>query len=543
MAAPVCPDWSLARADKEIDTLQKQLESWDDAYYRLGKSLVDDEVYDQLRERLSHWQLCFQPDAEAARIKLPDSGKQAHPVAHTGLKKLSDHRQLAQWIQQRRDVWVQPKIDGVAVTLIYQQGKLISAISRGNGRQGEDWTAQVRDIPAIPQTLESAPAALVLQGELFLNVTDHRQKLQGGINARAVVAGEMRRHRPSPLRSRIGVFIWEWPDGPVTLPERLEALRAMGFGMTADYTHRISSFEEAEKWRDIWYRTPLPFVTDGVVIRQNKEPEGRHWRDRPADWAIAWKYPLVQRVAEVNGVAFSVGRTGNISVVLNIHPLQLDDKIVRRVNVGSLSRWKQWDVLPGDQVKIGLAGHGSPRLDSVVWRVAERPAVIFPKAGDFHIFSCFQYSLGCRQQMVARLTWLSGEHGLNISGIGEGIWQRLVRKGMLNDVLSWLTLTSEQLKSVADVGDKRGDNIYERMQTARRQPLSRWLLALGIPVPKLAREALENTNWLQLQQRTTSQWRQFPGIGPKRAEEIMAFLQHPIIVEFIARLGGEGIKI
>ncbi|PWC17584.1 NAD-dependent DNA ligase LigB [Brenneria roseae subsp. roseae] len=543
IAASICPDWSVVRADKEIDTLRKQLESWDDAYYRLGQSQVDDEVYDQLRKQLDHWQICFHPDAESARIKLPDNGKQTHPVAHTGLKKLADRRQLTQWIGQRKDVWIQPKVDGVAVTLVYQQGKLTSAISRGNGRQGEDWTAKVRDIPGVPQTLEHSHATLVLQGELFLNVTDHRQQRQGGINARSLVAGEMRRHQSSAILSRIGVFIWEWPDGPATLSERLEALRAMGFGMTADYTHRIASFEEAEKWRDVWYRSPLPFVTDGVVIRQDKAPEGRYWRDTPADWAIAWKYPLVQRVAEVNGVVFSVGRTGKITVVLNLNPLQLDDKSVRRVHVGSLSRWKQWDVLPGDQVTIGLAGHGIPRLDSVVWRGAERPVIIPPAESDFHTFSCFQYSTACQQQMLARLSWLSGEHGLNLSGISEGIWRRLVEKGMLNDVLSWLSLTSEQVKSVEGMGDKRADSIYERLQTARRQPLSRWLLALGAPVPKSARKALENTHWQQLQQRTALQWQQFSGIGARRAEEIMAFLQHPIIVEFIARLDSEGIKI
>ncbi|MCV9879804.1 NAD-dependent DNA ligase LigB [Brenneria izbisi] len=543
VAAPVCPDWPTARVDNEIDALRKQLERWDDAYYRLGQSQVEDEIYDQLRKRLNHWQICFQPDAEAARITLPDNGKQVHPVAHTGLKKLSERGQLTQWIQQRKeDVWIQPKIDGVAVTLVYRQGILLSAISRGNGLQGEDWTAKVRDIPDIPQTLENSPESMVLQGELFLKATDHRQQIQGGINARSLVAGEMRRRQPSPIRSRIGVFIWEWPDGPPTLPDRLAGLRVMGFGMAAGYTHRISSFREAEKWRDVWYRSPLPFVTDGVVMRQGKTPEGRAWRDTPGDWAIAWKYPLVQRVAEVNGVTFSVGRTGKITVVLKLNPLQLDDKSVRRVNVGSLSRWRQWDVLPGDQVTVSLAGHGIPRLDGVVWRTVERQTIIPPTESDFHPFSCFHYSRGCQAQMIARLSWLSGDHGLNLGGISAGIWQHLVQQGMLSDVLSWLKLTSEQLKSVAGMGNKRADDIYERLQMARRQPLSRWLLALGIPVPKSAGKALENASWLQLQQRTVSQWQQFSGIGAKRAEEIMAFLRHPIIVELIARLRREGIK-
>ncbi|MFE8146825.1 NAD-dependent DNA ligase LigB [Brenneria goodwinii] len=542
IALSSCPAWPAERAQKEMAMLHQQLTLWDDTYYKAGISLVDDEVYDQLRSRLNHWRRCFQPDKADFAIRLPSNGKENHPVAHTGLKKLSERGRLSQWITQHNDLWIQPKIDGVAVTLVYQQGRLVSAISRGNGLQGENWTEKALAIPDIPKQLTDAPSALVLQGELFLKVDNHRQKQQGGINARAVVAGEMRRHAASSVLPRIGIFIWAWPDGPATLSERLNALRVMGFALTADYTQRISSLEDAERWRERWYRSPLPFVTDGVVIRQDKEPQGRYWRDTPADWAIAWKYPLIQQVAEVNGVDFSIGRTGKINVVLNLNPLRLDDKSVRRVNVGSLSRWKQWDVLPGDQVSISLAGLGIPRLEKVVWRTAERSPITPPNEGDFHNLSCFQYSIPCRQQMLSRLTWLSGEHGLNLKGIGEGMWRRLIQHGALSDVISWLTLTREQIGEVRGMGNKQADNVYESLQQARRQPLARWLLALGLPLPRSAGSALENMSWLQLQQRTLSQWRQFPGIGARLAEEIMAFLHHPIVVDFIARISREGIK-
>lgn len=538
--AGVCPDWDNTRSSKEIDALRQQLEQWDDVYYTEGKSPVADDVYDQLREQLNHWLGCFQPQS-VAPVRLPDHGKQLHPVAHTGLKKLSDREQLVQWITQREDVWIQPKVDGVAVTLVYQHGKLESAVSRGNGLQGEDWTEKVRLIPGIPHLLTNVPSLLVLQGELFLKMTDHRQHIQGGVNARSVVAGEMRRHQPSPVLSQIGLFIWEWPDGPKTMPERLEKLTEMGFAMTAVYTHAIGSFADAEKWRHYWYHNPLPFVTDGVVLRQTKEPQGRYWRNTSADWAIAWKYPPVHQVAEVTDVVFSVGRTGKLAVVLKLNPLKLDDKSVSRVNVGSLSRWKQWDVLPGDRVSVSLAGQGIPRLDNVVWRSTERPAIASPSEHDFHAFSCFRYSTVCQQQFLARLVWLSGEHGLNLTGVRDGMWLRLMQHGLLEDVLSWLSLTEAQLNAVTGMGDKRARDIYKSLQSARQMPLSRWLLALGLPVPRSAISALNHVNWLALQQWTAQQWRQFSGIGERRAEEIMAFLKHPAVVEFIARLDAEGI--
>ncbi|WP_113626034.1 NAD-dependent DNA ligase LigB [Pectobacterium peruviense] len=539
-AARACPDWDNTRSIKEIDVLRQQLEQWDDVYYTEGKSPIEDDVYDQLREQLNQWMGCFQPQ-NVIPARLPDNGKQPHPVAHTGLKKLSDRGRLVQWITQREDLWIQPKVDGVAVTLVYQHGKLVSAVSRGNGLQGENWTEKVRLIPEIPHLLDGAPSSLVLQGELFLKMTDHQQHTQGGVNARSTVAGEMRRHQPSPVLAQIGLFVWEWPDGPQAMLERLKKLKEMGFAMTADYTHAITSFADAEKWRHQWYHSPLPFVTDGVVIRQTKEPQGRYWRNTSADWAIAWKYPPVHQVAEVTDVAFSVGRTGKIAVVLKLSPLKLDDKSVSRVNVGSLSRWKQWDVLPGDRVSVSLAGQGIPRLDNVVWRGTERPIIVSPDEHNFHAFSCFHYSVICQQQFLARLVWLSGEHGLNLAGMRDGMWLRLMQHDLLGDVLSWLSLTEPQLNAINGMGDKRARDIYTSFQSARQKSLSHWLLALGIPVPRSAINALDNVDWVALQQRTAQQWRQFSGIGERRAEEIMAFLNHPIVVELIARLDREGI--
>lgn len=539
-AAEVCPDWDNIRSSKEIDALRHQLKQWDDVYYTEGKSLIEDDVYDQLRGQLNQWLGCFQPQ-NVIPIRLPDNGKQPHPVAHTGLKKVSERGQLVQWIAQREDLWIQPKVDGVAVTLVYQNGKLVSAVSRGNGLQGEDWTEKARLIPGVPHLLTDAPSSFVLQGELFLKMTDHRQHAQGGVNARSVVAGEMRRHQPSPVLSQIGLFVWEWPDGPKTMPERLAKLKDMGFAMTADYTQAIGSFADAEKWRQHWYHSPLPFVTDGVVIRQTKEPQGRYWRNTSADWAIAWKYPPVHQVAEVVDVAFSVGRTGKIAVVLKLSPLKLDDKSVSRVHVGSLSRWKQWDVLPGDRVSVSLAGQGIPRLDNVVWRGTERLAIPSPSEHDFHALSCFRYSAACQQQFLARLVWLSGERGLNLAGMRNGMWLRLMQHDLLGDMLSWLSLTEAQLNTVNGMGDKRARDIYTSLQSARQRSLSDWLLALGIPVPHSAMSALDNMDWLALQKRTAHQWRQFSGIGERRAEEIMAFLSHPIVMELMARLDREGI--
>lgn len=133
---------------------------------------------------------------------------------------------MAAWSQR---CWVQPKVDGVAVTLVYRDGELAAAVSRGNGLKGENWLEKVRAIPSIPAVVKGAPATLILQGELFLMVNNHQQKLHGGINARARVAGALMKNRLSPVLQQIGLFVWAWPDGPQEMTQRLQQLAAMGF--------------------------------------------------------------------------------------------------------------------------------------------------------------------------------------------------------------------------------------------------------------------------------------------------------------------------
>lgn len=546
-AADICPEWAPQRAREEIQRLGQRLTLWDKAYHEEGHSPVSDDVYDQMRIMLANWQRCFPSQDRRFEVRLSRQGKTLHPVAHTGLRKLSDEGELRQWMAARRHLWVQPKVDGVAVTLVYEQGRLISAVSRGNGRQGEDWTEKVRQISAVPQQImqgnhSEIPERVVLQGELFLAVENHRQNKLGGLNARARVAGEMRRKQPSPRLGQIGIFIWAWPDGPRRMTQRLSALRKMGFALTARYSEPISSLAEARRWRELWYQSPLPFVTDGVVIRQDDEPAGRYWQSGGSEWAIAWKYPPVHRVAEVTGIEFPVGRTGTVGAVLELKTVMLDDKQVSRVNVGSMARWRRWDVVPGDRVTVSLAGRGIPRLDGVVWRSVERSTVDTPDAAQFDAFSCFRWSRDCQPQFLARLVWLSSDAGLAIRGLREGMWRKLMQAEPLEDVVAWLDWDRPQISVAISVSETRAAVIYQQFQSTRRLPLSRWLLALGIPLPQSAHGALEGQSFSQLQQRSLEEWQQFSGVGRRRAHKISQFLHHPEVQSMMRKIESYGIK-
>lgn len=271
----VCPAWTPQRADNEINQLQQQLRHWDNAYYQQGSSQIADTDYDSLQLRLTQWLHCFRTAALDDEPHLPSGGEQLHPVAHTGVKKLPNKLAVAYWMQSRDDLWVQPKVDGVAVTLVYRHGKLVSLISRGDGLRGEEWLKKAAGIPAIPLTIESKQNEVVLQGELFLMMNGHYQARAGGKNARAQVAGAMMSKQTSPLLPHIGVFIWGWPDGPADMAAQLHQLTQWGFGLAGEWSKSVKDEEDVAGWRERWFRAPLPFVTDGVVIHQASRPAGK----------------------------------------------------------------------------------------------------------------------------------------------------------------------------------------------------------------------------------------------------------------------------
>ncbi|HDJ9834355.1 TPA: NAD-dependent DNA ligase LigB [Escherichia coli] len=520
----VCPAWSPARAREEISRLQQQIKQWDDDYWKEGKSEVEDGVYDQLSARLTQWQRCF--GNETPDVMMPPlNGAVIHPVAHTGVRKMADKIALSLWMRERSDLWVQPKVDGVAVTLVYRDGKLNKAISRGNGLKGEDWTQKVRLISAVPQTVSGPLANSTLQGEIFLKREGHIQQQMGGINARAKVAGLMMRQDDSDTLNSLGVFVWAWPDGPQLMTDRLKELATAGFTLTQTYTRAVKNADEVARVRNAWWKAKLPFVTDGVVVRAAKEPESRHWLPGQAEWLVAWKYQPVAQVAEVKTIQFAVGKSGKISVVASLAPVMLDDKKVQRVNIGSVRRWQEWDIAPGDQILVSLAGQGIPRIDDVVWRGAERTKPT-PPENRFNSLTCYFASDVCQEQFISRLVWLGSKQVLGLDGIGEAGWRALHQTHRFEHIFSWLLLTPEQLQNTPGIAKSKSAQLWHQFNLARKQPFTRWVMAMGIPLTRAALNASDERSWSQLLLSTEQFWQQLPGTGSGRARQVIEWKEN-----------------
>lgn len=430
-----CPAWTPAQARQELAALSTRVDGWNHAYRIKGQSPVDDAVYDQALQQLAQWRACFPQQAPPLPAHLADAGGATRtPVAQTGLDKLPDAAALEHWMRARegRDLWVQPKADGVAVTLLYVGGRLRQAVSRGDGLRGSDWTAKAARIAAIPQQLAHAPPRVVLQGELYWRLPGHVQARDGGANARSAVAGALARTTlDAAAAQRIGLFVWDWPDGPADMARRLAGLRTMGLADSAELTQPVADIADVQRWRERWYRQALPFAADGTVVRQGHRPPAAQWQAQPPAWAVAWKYPAASALAEVRAVTFTVGRSGRITPVLELRPVQLDDHQVQRVSVGSLRRWRQLDIRPGDQVEVALAGLTIPRLQAVAWRAQRRVAVAVPDPRAHDAWTCWQATPGCEQQFLARLQWLAGKQGLQLEGVSQGTWQALLDAGAL----------------------------------------------------------------------------------------------------------------
>lgn len=557
---PVAADACAGRAPSAADlqALAARLAEWDDAYYRRGESLVSDDVYDQARDRLATWTRCHPevaaglPDAEPAAPAYPSDGV-PHPVPQTGLAKLPDGEAVARWLARRDDAWLQPKVDGVAVTLVYRGGELVRAISRGDGHAGQDWTARVRQLPAVPARLprlvDDQPVDAVLQGELYRRLVDHVQAETGGGGARGWVAGLMARERLDAAEAAgVGLFVWDWPDGPSDMPSRLAGLAALGFPDTAEFTHPIGGREEAgragtrleevRRWRETWYRGPLPFATDGVVLRQASRPPGEVWQAEPPDWAVAWKHPPREALAEVRGVEFRIGRTGRITPLLHLHPVELEGRVIRRVGLGALERWREWDIRPGDRVVVALAGLTIPQVKDVAWRGAERPVVSVPNPADFHALSCLRLTPGCEDQFLERLVWLGGPDGLDLPRIGPGTWRALVEAGLVTGLLDWLALEAEVLQAAHGIGETRAGRLVETFAAARSRPFAAWLVALGAP-PGVT--VGESGTWAGLAGRSPRDWRRLPGVGTERAAALADFFAHPEVRRLARQLRDAGV--
>jgi len=200
-----------------------------------------------------------------------------------------------------------------------------------------------------------------------------------------------------------------------------------------------------------------------------------------------------------------------------------------------MERWESLDIRPGDQVAISLAGLTIPQLTEVVWHTQERSPLTAPSPQSYHLLSCFELTPGCEGQLLARLTYLGEQLGMQ--GIGEGTWQALIEAGVVTHLLDWLNVEPPQLQQAYGIGEKTAEALMEQFQVARSKPFAVWLSALGAPPGS---ESVRG-DWYELAGYQREQWQAVPGVGPVRAEALVAFFSDPDIQHMARQLNEAGV--
>ena len=383
-----CPDWTHDEAIENIKRLASEVAQHDERYFHQNAPGISDNEYDALTDRLKQWETCFgsvqinKSSAGSHRAKIP------HRAVMGSLKKASTIEDVDNFLQALpgNEMLVQPKIDGVAVELVYCYGQLVQATTRGDGKSGVDITHHIKHMPLIPATLAGyADQEVILHGELFarLDRTDP-DVLKRYASARHLVAGQLNRSKPdSDVLGTFDFFPWLWIDSPYASDHQsIKALAQMGFPLPLKHTHVVHSPDQVVQLSTNYFADHnFPFLMDGIVIKvaSSKFRTQLGWSGNAPGWAIAWKFSGQSALSEVVKIAFTIGRTGRITPVVHINPVHIGNRIISRISLGSVAKLKQVDLAAGDLISVSLKGHATPVFGQVLFRPQNRVHPDYPE--------------------------------------------------------------------------------------------------------------------------------------------------------------------
>lgn len=481
----ICPDWQPDEANKQLNGLQQELNRHDDLYYNKHAPVLTDSEYDALKNQLQSLKKCF-PDIKVEARSVEPDGKVQHRAFMGSLQKASSREEIADFIKlsQGKGVLVQPKIDGVAVELVYVDSKLIAASTRGDGNKGQDLLKVINLIPAIPKKLPTTYPEVVLHGELFVRL-DSVDSTAPYSSARHYVAGHISRSESDVLAlSNLDFFPWHWANTPFTEEnESINVLYSYGFDAPTMYTDLAKTVEDAEKSMKQYLRRAdkEPFLMDGVVLKLNsyKQRETLGWSNKTPNWALAWKFPADHTATKVKGVDFRVGRTGHITPVVQLEAVQIKGETIEQVSMGSLRNFKKHDIAIGDQVSIQLKGAATPVFNKVLHRPFSRKKVDVPDSKRYNEFTCLSMSPGCQEQLTARLKWFTNRMDLPVITAPK-IQELIEQKAIVS--LSDIFLLSPYLLSKAGWNEEQSRQLIAALKISHAVPFDRQVRALGIPM-------------------------------------------------------------
>ncbi|HET6150114.1 MAG TPA: NAD-dependent DNA ligase LigA [Polyangia bacterium] len=481
---------------------------------------------------------------------------------------------------------VEPKIDGISIELKYVEGRFTQGATRGDGRVGEDITANLRTLRSLPLTL-AEPVTITVRGEVFMDKRDfaavNEEKEQAGEevwkNARNATGGSLKLLDPRECARRpLKALLYELVGGEAYRPlhsDSLRWLRALGFPTSPDVAlvgDGAGLAASVAAWAE--RKARLPYEADGLVIKVDSFAQRRllGYTAKFPRWAIAYKFPANQATTRVRGIEVNVGRTGAVTPVAELDPVELSGTTVKRASLFNWDEVRRLDVRIGDQVVVEKAGEIIPQVIEVV--TARRTGQEIPIAIPERCPSCDAplvrregevalrcENRGCPTQRWRALQFFAGRGAMNIEGIGEVLAEELVRKGIVADAADLFDLTVDKLVPTASesvkverMAKKSAENLVAAIQRARAgATLSRLLIGLGIPHVGVvaaravaarfgSMDALMTAAESEAGQALAREVAAIDGVGQVIAEAMRVYLTDPDNARLVARLRARGVS-
>jgi DNA ligase (NAD+) len=550
---------------ERLEELRREVRRHEHLYYVLDRPELTDAQYDalflelrQLEER--HPELVT-PDSPTQRVGGEASGlfrKVEHRSPMLSLQNAFELDEIQAWDRRVRAVAgddvtyvCELKIDGLAMSLTYQDGRLVRAATRGDGQTGEDVTANVRTIRSIPLTiapLDGLPEVFEVRGEVYfpiasferLNEEMEAAGRQPFMNPRNAAAGTVRQLDPGVTASRnLQSFIYALdPAGPTRSQwQVLEGLARMGFRVNPN-RKLFDSIEGVIEYHAHWHehRHELSHEIDGVVVKVDGHDQQLElgFVARSPRWAIAFKYAAEQQETQVEDIVCYVGRTGVLTPVAQLKPVIVGGVTVRNASLHNEQMVNEKGVYPGATVVVQRAGDVIPEVVSVKeprpgWRMPDRCPVCggeVVREEPYVAHRCINPF--CPAQRMARLQHFCSRGAMNIDGLGGKTMQQLIDRGLVSEPADFYRLTQEQLADLDRFAEKSAANLFAQIEGSRNPQLDRFLGALGIPQVGGATAQLlagEFGTLDRLRQAPEEDLLKVEGVGPSLAAEIRAFFE------------------
>jgi DNA ligase (NAD+) len=576
---------------QEIAQLREQINEYNYRYYIKDDPSVSDEEYDVAFRRLTELETAhpelITDDSPTQRVGAPLAGdfetvQHRHPML--SLQDVRGEGELRDWENRLRrhlhldaevdiEYVCEPKIDGLAVSLLYENGQLDIGATRGDGQRGENITANIRTIRAIPWKLrlKETPPELEARGEIYIKRSEfeklnQRQEEEGKAlyaNPRNTAAGSVRQKDPKSTAARpLTFFAYQLQTSEVgnftTHLETLDYLREAGFPVNAK-VRLCKNLQEALEFVEYWQtqRDEEDYATDGVVIKVNSLSLQAElgFVGRVPRWAAAYKYAPEEQVTTVREIGINVGRTGALTPVAFLEPVQIAGTVVSKSTLHNEDELRRKDVRVGDKVVIRKAGEIIPEVVKVLLDERDGSEVEFqfpencPACGaqvvrpeGEAIVRCVNAE--CPAQRERLLEHFVSRGAMDIDGVGEKMVVQLVEAGLIEDVADLFRLTKEQLLDLERMAEKSAQNVIDALEKAKNPPLARLLFALGIrhvgtqTAELIAARfgSLEN-----LQKAAQEEIAAIPEVGPVAGQAVREWLDEEHNQKVLSKLAAAGV--